>query len=167
VFKRSVAGRLALLGEYNRSDALLGPSVTLFPHGDKQPMGAVGDCRDGMTERDVGERAEGGGGFGGLEVLQCYKPHRTERFARSGCYKGATAVLRALQRRGIGRRTEPWFDPCDDQRHGKYFGIVVAHRDVLSLTKTEAMLTRNMTIADRIGANCPLKSNPTLTHQNL
>ena len=42
--------------------------------------------------------AEGGGGvFGGMEVLQCYNPHKTERFCMIGvlqrCYKvlqGAT-----------------------------------------------------------------------------
>ena len=36
--------------------------------------------------------------FGGLEVLQCYNPHKTEGFARSGCYKGATEVLQVLQK---------------------------------------------------------------------
>ena len=44
----------------------------------------------------AGAGAEGGGGrvFGGMEVLQCYNPHRSERFCTIGvlqrCYSGAT-----------------------------------------------------------------------------
>ena len=39
---------------------------------------AAGDCLNGVVEGDIGRRVEGGGGFGGLEVLQCYNPHKTE-----------------------------------------------------------------------------------------
>ena len=35
--------------------------------------------------------------FGGLEVLQCYNPHKTGRFCTIGCYKGATEMLQVLQ----------------------------------------------------------------------
>ena len=42
------------------------------------------------TLRDTGR----GGGFGGMEVLQCYNPRKTERFCMIGvlqrCYTGAT-----------------------------------------------------------------------------
>jgi len=41
------------------------------------PIGAD-DCRNGVVEEDMGRRPEGGGGLGGLEVLQCYNPHKTE-----------------------------------------------------------------------------------------
>jgi hypothetical protein len=42
-----------------------------------------GDGRRGENENededeDEEEEEEGEGGFGGLEVLQCYNPHRTE-----------------------------------------------------------------------------------------
>ena len=38
----------------------------------------VGGCLNGVVEEDIGRPAEGGGGLGGLEVLQCYNLHRTE-----------------------------------------------------------------------------------------
>ena len=40
----------------------------------------------------------GRGVFGGVEVLQCYNPHKTEGFCTMRCYKGATEVLQVLQK---------------------------------------------------------------------
>src|ERR1700747_3151658 len=51
--------------------------------------------RIGLGARQ-GEEAEtqGGGVLGGMEVLQCYNPHRTDGFCTIGvlqrCYRGAT-----------------------------------------------------------------------------
>ena len=47
--------------------------------------------------------------FGGLEVLQCYNPHKTERFCTMRCYKGATKVLQgATTGKGKISREASW-----------------------------------------------------------
>jgi len=45
--------------------------------------------------------------FGGLEVLHCYKPHKTGGFSSSRCYKSATKVLQVLQSKVQGQKGKP------------------------------------------------------------
>ena len=45
-----------------------------------------------------------GGVFGGLEVLQCYNPHKTGGFCTMRCYKGATKVLHGCYKGKSGKR---------------------------------------------------------------
>ena len=53
------------------------------------------ECTNSFSEAE----REGGGVLGGMEVLQCYNPHRTEGFCTIGvlqrCYRGATGCYAA------------------------------------------------------------------------
>jgi len=78
--------------------------------------------RIGLGARQ-GEEAEtqGGGVLGGMEVLQCYNPHRTEGFCTIGvlqrCYRGATGVLRTVAGRRGNRRD---FNHRERKEHGDF-----------------------------------------------